>query len=213
MCLDPDLQEGLTIRVLEMIRKNLRSLMKYIVNQSGQIYYTDYTDSLKEMKVRDEMLEVGGLENYRQKTEKYIREHEDLPAIKKLKNNEPLTNGDIHQLEKVLWGELGTKADYEAEFHDKPLGEFVRSITGLDQQAAKKAFAYFLDEAELDEDQINFVNMIIEYLVENGTLPLKLLMQSPFTDAGGVLLFGENLPVLDKLKSSIKEVNDRALLH
>lgn len=202
--------EDLDIRYLENVRKTLRSLMKFIVNAKQQIYYTDYSDTLKDVTERDPIYEAENLENYRIKTEKYIREHEDLPAIKKLKNNEPLTNGDIMELEKVLWNDLGTKADYVAEFNDQPLGEFVRSITGLDQKAAKEAFAAFLDDAQLDEDQINFVNTIIEYLVQNGTMELSVLQQSPFTDIGGVMLFKDNLPEFIKLRDSIQNVNERA---
>ena len=46
---------------------------------------------------------------------------------------------DVDELEKILWRELGTKEDYEAEFGRKPLGEFVREMVGLDMNAAKEA--------------------------------------------------------------------------
>lgn len=210
-CLKKEDADELDIPYLETIRKNLRSLMKYIINSGQQFYYTDYEDTLKEINERDAVYTNGDLENYRIRTEKYIREHEDLPAIKKLKNNEPLTNKDIMDLEKVLWTDLGTKADYEAEYNDRPLGEFVRSITGLDQKAAKEAFATFLDEAQLDDDQINFVNSIIEYLVQNGTMKLSVLQESPFKDLGGVLLFQDNLSEFQRLRDSINQVNERAI--
>ena len=48
-----------------------------------------------------------------------------------------MTQDDIKTLEKILWGDLGTKDEYEAEYGDKPLGEFVREIVGLDMNAAK----------------------------------------------------------------------------
>lgn len=209
-CLEREEEDGLTLRFLENIRENLRPLMKYIVNPAQQIYYTDYADTLKDLKESGAIYESANLENYRQRTEKYIRAHEDLPAIRKLKNNEELTNADVSELEKVLWNELGTKADYVAEYNDRPLGEFVRSITGLDQKAAKEAFASFMDEAQLDEDQINFVNTIIEYFVQNGTMKLDVLQQSPFTDLGGVMLFKDNLGEFAKLKNSIDAINKRA---
>ena len=59
-------------------------------------------------------------------------------------------------LEEILWSEVGTKQDYEAEYGEKPLGEFVREIVGLDMAAAKEAFAEFLDETNLDSRQIYF---------------------------------------------------------
>ncbi len=47
-----------------------------------------------------------------------------------------------------------SRQDYEAENSDKPLGEFVYEIVGLDMNAAKTAFAEYLDETYLDSRQI-----------------------------------------------------------
>lgn len=56
-----------------------------------------------------------------------------------MKSNRPLTSSDIKILEEILWSEVGTKQDYEAEYGEKPLGEFVREIVGLDMAAANGA--------------------------------------------------------------------------
>ena len=66
--------------------------------------------------------------------------------IAKLKTNKPLTSADLVSLEEILWREVGTKRDYEAEYGTKPLGEFVREIVGLDMNAAKEAFSEYLDK-------------------------------------------------------------------
>ena len=47
---------------------------------------------------------------------------------------------DVKVLENILWSEIGTKQDYEAEYGEKPLGEFVHEIVGLDMTAAKEAW-------------------------------------------------------------------------
>ena len=39
--------------------------------------------------------------------------HQDNEAIGRLKNNQPLTAADVQLLEESLWGELGTKEEYE----------------------------------------------------------------------------------------------------
>ena len=70
--------------------------------------------------------------------------------ISKLKKNQPLTEKDVDELEKILWRELGTKEDYEAEFGRKPLGEFVREMVGLDMNAAKEAFSKYLEDVNLE---------------------------------------------------------------
>lgn len=88
---------------------------------------------------------------------------------------------DIKILEDILWSEIGTKQDYEAEYGEKPLGEFVREIVGLDMTAAKEAFSEFLDEMNLDNRQIYFVNQIVEFIVHNGMMKdSSVLQETPF---------------------------------
>lgn len=211
-CLDDEYLKSLGIRDMEAIRKELRSLMKYIPKIEAQYYTTDYRDTLKDPVFSDPVEPSMDLRTYRERAESYIRQHEDLEAIHKLKNNEPLTEADIRQLEEVLWGEVGSKADYEAEMADKPLGAFVRSVTGLDPKAAKEAFAVYLDEAGLNPDQINFVNQIINYLTLNGTMDKRVMMESPFNDRGSLSdLFGDRLDDWMRISHTIDEINRRAL--
>ena len=96
-----------------------------------------------------------------------MRQHQDKPAIAKLRSNVPLTAEDVKALESILWSEVGTRQDYEAEVGQKPLGEFVREIVGMDMNAAKEAFAQYLNDVNLDSRQIYFVNQIVEYIVHN----------------------------------------------
>ncbi|EQD55693.1 type III restriction protein res subunit, partial [mine drainage metagenome] len=44
------------------------------------------------------------------------------------------------------------------------LGLFVRSLVGLDRQAAKEALAGFLNGKMLGANQIEFVNLIVDHL-------------------------------------------------
>ena len=137
------------------------------------------------------------LDNYKAKAEFYVRQHQDNAVIAKLKGNVPLTEKDVSALEEILWRQLGTKQDYEAEYGQKPLGEFVREIVGLDMTAAKEAFAEYLNDAALDSRQIYFVNQIVEYIVHNGLMKdLSVLQEPPFTDQGSIVeVFGQPPPV------------------
>ena len=56
------------------------------------------------------------------------------------------------------------------ETQDMPLGKFVRSLTGLTQEAAQKAFSAFLDESVYNEEQLCLVKCIMDWLVQNGTM-------------------------------------------
>ena len=115
-------------------------------------------------------MENDDLKNYKAKAEFYIRQHQDNPVIAKLRSNIPLTDDDVKELENILWSQVGSRQDYEAELGTKPLGEFVREIVGLDMNAAKEAFSQYLNNANLDSRQIYFVNQIVEYIVHNGMM-------------------------------------------
>lgn len=79
-----------------------------------------------------------------------------------------------------MWKEVGTRSDYEQEIGEKPLGEFVREIVGLDMNAAKEAFSEYLTDTNLDSRQIYFVNQIVEYIVHNGMLKdFSVLQEAP----------------------------------
>ena len=149
--------------------------------------------------------------NYKAKAEFYVREHQDHLAIAKLKKNVPLTPLDVETLEKILWSEVGSREDYEAEYGKKPLGEFVREIVGLDMNAAKEAFAQYLNHAGLDSRQIYFVNQIVEYVVHNGMLKdMAVLQDAPFTDQGSVVDLFPDLSVWQGIRAVIRQINANA---
>lgn len=62
------------------------------------------------------------------------------------------------------------------------LGLFVRSMVGLDREAAKRAFDGFLDGKTLTANQIQFINLVIDDLTQSGWMSPAQLYESPFTD-------------------------------
>ena len=209
--LHTDYLENAGINEFEHIRENLRDLIKYI--PTGRMtYITNFADELISMDWNESELENDDLKNYKMKAEFYIRQNQDNAIIAKLKTNKPLTSADVKALEEILWSELGTKQDYENEYGSKPLGEFVREIVGLDMNAAKEAFAEFLNETPLDSNQIYFVNQIIEYIVHNGLMKdLSVLQDAPFTDNGSIVEVFTDLTVWFGIKKIIDRINTNAL--
>ena len=184
--LHTDYLERAGLNEFEHIRKSLRDLMKYVL-PSGHSYSTNFDDQILETEWHESQLETDDLKNYRAKADFYVREHQDSPAIAKLKSNLPLTQQDVVELESILWSQVGTQTDYEAEYGEKPLGEFVREVVGLDMRAAKEAFSVYLNDVNLDDRQIYFVNQIVEYIVQNGLMKdLSVLQKPPFTDMGSI---------------------------
>ena len=160
----------------------------------------------------DAELENDDLQNYKAKAEFYVRNHLDHIAIYKLRSNKPLNSNDLADLEDILWKQVGTKQDYIAEYGEKPLGEFVREIVGMDMNAAKEAFAEFLNDTSLDSRQIYFVNQIVEYIVHNGLLKdLSVLQEAPFTDRGSVVDVFTDLSVWMRIRNTIELVNRNAV--
>ena len=208
--LHTDYLENAGIGEFETIRENLRGLMKYII-VTKPLYITDFDDEILSVEWNESELENDDLKNYKTKAEYYVREHQDNAAIAKLKGNIPLTPDDIKELEQILWSEVGTKREYEAEYGKKPLGEFVREIVGLDMNAAKAAFSAFLNETSLDSRQIYFVNQIVEYIVHNGMMKdLSVLQETPFTDQGSIVEVFTDLSVWMGIKRVIDQINANA---
>jgi type I restriction enzyme R subunit len=102
-----------------------------------------------------------------------------------LKQNEPITATDLAELERLLFetGGVGTKEDFEKVFgKQEKLGTFIRSLVGLDREAAKKAFGVFLHGKSLTVNQIKFIDFMINHLTQNGVMDAKLLYDSPYSD-------------------------------
>jgi type I restriction enzyme R subunit len=62
------------------------------------------------------------------------------------------------------------------------LGLFVRGLVGMDRGAANEAFSDFLAARTLTANQIEFMDLIIEALTEQGVVAVARLYESPFTD-------------------------------
>ena len=208
--LHTDYLDSCGINDFEHIRESLRNLMKYIPHNVLR-YDTNFSDDILSTEWNESELESDDLKNYKAKAEYYVRQHQDNSVISKLKSNVPLTKDDIEKLEKILWSEVGTKDEYTAEYGEKPLGEFVREIVGLDMNAAKEAFAEFLNNANLDAKQIYFVNQIVEYIVHNGMMKdLSVLQDAPFTDRGSVVEIFTDLSVWAGIRKVIETINMNA---
>ena len=196
----------------EYIRENLRNLIKYIP-VSHMIYDTNFSDDILSIEWNPAELENDDLKNYKAKMEFYIRQHQDNAVIGKLKSNLPLNSDDIKSLEEILWSEVGSKENYEAEYGKKPLGELVREIVGMDMNAAKEAFSKYLNNANLDSRQIYFINQIVEYIVQNGLMKdLSVLQEPPFINQGSIVEIFTDISMWKDILKIIEKVNTNALV-
>jgi type I restriction enzyme R subunit len=136
----------------------------------------------------------------------------DHIAIQKLRRDEPLTPKDIEELERILIEAGVTDAEQIATLREEGgLGVLIRSLVGLDREAAKRAFAAFIEKHKMNADQCEFLNMIIDYLTERGVMDPRSLYESPFTDVNSLGVEGvfESAAVVE-LITIIEDVKNRA---
>jgi len=177
--------QDITTSILEDVRKKLRSLVKFIEKTKRPPIYTDFVDSIgEETEIELPGFDAGhDVERFREKTQQFLKTHENDPVIHKLRWNERLSKADLDALEKMLVeAGAGTPDDLSRVRSGSGLGLFVRSMVGLDREAAKRAFDGFLTEKILTANQIHFVNLVIDYLTQSGWMSAAQLYESPFTD-------------------------------
>jgi len=110
---------------------------------------------------------------------------------------------------------VGDPADLErARRVAHGLGPFIRSLVGLDREAATAALSGFSNGRTLSANQLDFVALIVEHLTLNGTMEPGQLYEPPFTglaSGGPESLFPEAEVVA--LVAAIRAVDESAHPH
>ncbi len=172
--------------MLEVIRRRLRDLVQFIEKKERKPIYTEFDDEMGEEQ-EIELSKFAGhdsFERFRDKARAFLRKHMDIAAVRKLHTNQPLTTVDLDDLERVLTDNKIGKPEYisQAKQESESFGVFVRTLVGLDREVAKGLFNEFLVGSVYNANQIEFINLIINQLVDHGIVDIGLLYESPFTD-------------------------------
>jgi type I restriction enzyme, R subunit len=177
--------QDVTVPMLEGLRRRLRDLIKLIDKRERKVIYTDFEDELGgETAVSLPGFTLGtDSAKFRAKAQAFLRSHQDHIAIRKLRMNKVLTKADLDELERMLVeSSVGAAEDIRrAADESQGLGLFVRSLVGLDRGAAKEALAGFLAGKTLSANQIEFVDLIVNHLTDQGVMTAAMLYESPFT--------------------------------
>lgn len=206
---DKDFLIAADLPALEKIRTELRELIKFLVDNKNKTVFTDLQDVRIEKNGAPLPLPTESAD-YKERVNSYILNHKNMTAIYKLCHNLPMTEADFAVLERVLTGDLGSKEDYVEAFKDKPLGILVRQIAKVDREAAMNAFAEFINDNALTQQQIVFVGKIVDYIVQNGFIEPAALNAAPFDNPQRLVkLF--NLQQQRKLYGVIANVKNNAL--
>ncbi|MEH2551298.1 type I restriction enzyme R subunit [Bradyrhizobium sp. AZCC 2262] len=207
--------EGVTVPLLELVRLRLRDLVQHIDKSKKAIVYSNFADEIGE-GVEHELPQFGEADfaRFKLKARHFLKAHEDHIVLHKLRQGKPLTPTDLTELEKMLLDAgIGEAGDIErARETSHGFGRFVRSIVGLDRAAVSEAFSEFLAKGSATAQQIEFINMVIEHLTDQGTMDPALLYEPPFTDlapTGPEKLFDEEK--VARLVTRIRAINDSAV--
>ncbi|MET3650307.1 DEAD/DEAH box helicase family protein [Dyella japonica] len=178
--------KDVTVDMVERLRRRLRGLIQFIERKSIKPVYTLLTDEKgesSEVVLKDFSTGIN-LAQYKKKFEAYIRSNENHVAIAKLKHNRQLTLTDLAELQRFVYESepVESRERFEQCFGvDKPLTVLIRSLVGLDRNAAKEAFGRFLDANHYSSQQIRFVEMVIDRLTASGVMEAGQLYDPPFT--------------------------------
>ena len=178
--------EDVTLPLLEKVRRTLRGLVGLIEKTARQPLYTNFEDQIGKAKEIDAsaLITSDDFTRFRLQAKKFLLEHDSHLAIQRLRRNQPLTPTDLEELEAfLLSNKIGSQSAIDrAKQESQGFGRFVRSLVGLDRNAAKEAFSEFLSDRLYGAAQIQFVNEIINYLTTHGVMDKKLLYEQPFTN-------------------------------
>lgn len=206
--------QDVTVPMLEMARRKLRLLVKLIPKGQKKIVYTNFEDELGESRTVPLPQVTAGLNmaKFKEKARAFLKAHESHLSLQRLRRNQPLTPTDVEELEKMLMQAGGTPdLINEAREKNHGLGIFIRSLVGLDHEAAMQAFSEFISATTATPNQIEFIQLIVQELTQNGVMEPERLFQSPFTDIsaqGPVGVFPTDR--LNEIVSVLKRFRDRA---
>ena len=105
-----------------------------------------------------------------------------------------------------LWDDVAYPPRRVSGFYKKE--ELARRIVGMDRNAAKAAFAGFLDDRTLNAPQMRFVEMVIDQLTARGFMDPAALYEAPFNSihAGGPdALFAGQPNIIDGLFQTLEK--------
>ena len=203
----PVFWETVTLDRLEYVRQEMRDLVQFIMGGSNRTFTIDIKDIVEPLPSP-----VGTMPrlSYKQRVIDYLAKNKNLPVLQKIFNMKQLEHGDIVELERICWKELGTKEEYQTYIERGKMicgdcvAAFIRAQIGVDRRIAIERFSQFLSDNILSSEQEEYIKTIITYVCENGDIrPQTLIEDAPFCEYDWVNTFGQNLISVKKYVENI----------
>lgn len=197
---------------IEEVRTELRNLIQFIDPYNRPPVYIDIEDTLNDIDEGCVYVSTGNnFTNYRRKVEKFLTGNLENVIVWKIRHNIRLTEQDKENLENILFEELGNNKEYAETFGDTNIIKAVRNIVGLDKNVVSDIFYKYINDNRLNMKQIQFVKLLIDYVIKNGTIDMQKLTEQPFKNVGEVYdLFGNNIDLFKEIREDIENINENA---
>ncbi len=145
-------RDDVTVSMLETVRRRLRAPVKLIPKGQKSVVYSDFEDELGETTTVDLPQVTAGLNmgKFRDKARQFLKAHASHVSLQRLRRNQQLTATDLLELERMLVEAGGSPSLIdEAKARSQGLGLFIRSLVGLEREAAMQAFSNFIQGTDL----------------------------------------------------------------
>ncbi len=180
---------------LELMRRELRALMRHRSRQSVDIEKLDLADHIL---IRDTIefgpeMERSSTAEYRRKVEEKVKELlQSNEVLQKIKSGKPIDEFDIQSLADLLRSQdpYVTESLLQRVYDNRSARfiDFIRHILGLQKlqtrsETISKAFDDFIStHNDLRADQIQFLRMIKTFILDRGKIEREDLVAPPFTN-------------------------------
>ena len=205
--------DSLNVLDYEEIRKEIRDLAQFTVENGHEPLFIDFDDKVKTVDVPGGTANptpADNFEEYKKKVDAYLSEHMKDEAINKLRTNQPLTKNDFDSLNHIFKEELGNEKMFDQLSEGKSLGVFIRWATKMDKDSINDYFAEFINDANMNSMQIEFVQRLINIIVEQGEINMDALMKgrAPFDRPKFFMLFGKEAQ--NRIFAVVRNINMNA---
>ena len=207
--LDESFIEDANVFEIDRIRILLRDLIKYLPSKVRIDVYTNFTDEINIIEHDDRRVTQLELTDYKRKVDFYLKNNLDNEIIDKIRNNEIISEEEICELQRVLFNDLNSNEnEFKSNYNDESLVLLVRKTVGLSKGAIDCEFAKYINEKELNVEQIRFVNLVKNYIMKNGVIDKHILNGDPFTNYGNITqLFGNQMNIIKFIVMIIDLIN------
>ncbi len=185
-----ELWAGATVPQLEEVRGELRGIMKYqqqvlTARLAPEVYDVDDVSHATETYIPK--LEGLNLIEYKRRVESVLRDHfSENATLQRIRAGKAVRDEELEALAKLVL-EVDDKANVKQLAGHVPaarrsLLSVFRSLVGLDPAAVERAFTAFVHKhPRLSSQQLRFLQVLQNYIAQNGGIEIERLYEPPFT--------------------------------